>query len=394
MVALPNSAILVPQEWLTTIAGWTFVSGPKPRLENSACENIVYPAGAKKSFVLNMKNPYLSRELFWCAMKNVARNVKRISGHTLDELQEMLDTMAHEAQPRIYSVKTVAVPEPSKVVFTTVPHTLHFKPNDVRREIIAWFEHFHPTSNLNRGRLSGSVASLTCGAQTGRGSDRSCVIKRTLDYDYYPLSTLVHQLAQNAAGSVLPYLGFQILRFGPGQNLNQHRDYHNHADYPTHTMKFGKYTGGSLQMLRDGQWHSYDAECQWMSFDALKVVHRVTPVGRGARYSITLYTPGKLDRLTAQDWDNLARYGFPVYLYEPLPARMRRLTTPSHVMNLNSEPERTQEHDGSRQVAREQFRHRSYEAFNDCSATTLTTLNTYGTISQFQAWLTRQMLTW
>ena len=31
-------------------------------------------------------------------------------------------------------------------------------------------------------------------------------------------------------------------------------------------------------------------------------------------------------------------------------------------MNLTSEPERTQEHDGSRQVAREQFHHRSYEA--------------------------------
>ena len=106
-------------------------------------------------------------------------------------------------------------------------------------------------------------------------------------------------------------------------------------------------------MLRDGQRHSYDTECQLMSFDALKVVHRVTPVGKGPRYSITLYTPGKLDRLTAQDWGNLARNGFSIYLYEPLPAKMRRLTTPSHVMNLTSEPERTQEHDGSRQVARE-----------------------------------------
>ena len=31
VVALPSSAILVSQEWLTSIAGWTFVSGPKPR---------------------------------------------------------------------------------------------------------------------------------------------------------------------------------------------------------------------------------------------------------------------------------------------------------------------------------------------------------------------------
>ena len=42
VVALPNSAILVSQEWLTTIAGWTFVSGPKPGLKDSVCENKVY----------------------------------------------------------------------------------------------------------------------------------------------------------------------------------------------------------------------------------------------------------------------------------------------------------------------------------------------------------------
>ena len=64
VVALPNSAILVSQEWLTAIAGWTFFSGPKPGLENSACENKVYPAGGKHSFVLSMKNslPYLSKD--------------------------------------------------------------------------------------------------------------------------------------------------------------------------------------------------------------------------------------------------------------------------------------------------------------------------------------------
>ena len=127
-------------------------------------------------------------------------------------------------------------------------------------------------------------------------------------------------------------------------------------------MKFGKYSGGSLQLLRDGQWYSYDNDCQWMSFDALKVVHRVTPVEAGARYSITLYTPGKLGRLTAQDWDNLAKCGFPIYLYEPLPAKMRRLTTPSHVLNLNAHPEKTQEHDESHQQARERYHHRSHEA--------------------------------
>ena len=167
-----------------------------------------------------------------------------------------------------------------------------------------------------RGRLSDTALSLTFGAQTGRRSDRSCVIKRTLDPEYQPLISCVHQLAQNAAGSALPYLGIQILKLGEGQQLNQQRDYHNHPDYPNHTMKFGKYAGGSLQMLRYGTWHSYDIDCQWLSFDALKFVHRVQPVTSGSRYSITLYTPGKLERLTAQDWDILAKAGFPIYLYE------------------------------------------------------------------------------
>ena len=40
-------------------------------------------------------------------------------------------------------------------------------------------------------------------------------------------------------------------------------------------------------MLRVEKWHSYDKENQWLSFDALKVVHQVTPVTWSERYSIT-----------------------------------------------------------------------------------------------------------
>ena len=126
-------------------------------------------------------------------------------------------------------------------------------------------------------------------------------------------------------------------------------------------MKFGRYTGGSLQMLRNGEWYSYDNDCQWMSFDALKVVHRVTPVETGARKLVE--TP--LLSTPLPSW---------IYLYEPLPAKMRRLTTPSHVMNLNSEPGRTQDH-GSRQLAH-MLRY---------TVITWTTMSTCGMISQFQA---------
>ena len=257
------------------------------------------------------------------------------------------------------------VPDPPEVVFTMVPRTQHFVPTEVRKSIMMMFDRLRATPNANRGRLSGTALSLTFGAQTGRGSDRSCVIKRTLDPVYQELISKVHELAQNAAGAALPYLGIQILKLEARQELNQHRDYHNHPDYPNHTMKFGKYSGGSLQMLRYGRWHSYDSDCQWLSFDALRFVHGVQPVTRGHRYSITLYTPGKLERLTAQDWDLLAKAGFPIYLYEPLPARMRRLATPTHVMKLTSEAKKTQYGTNSRLEAKNQSHHQSENALID-----------------------------
>ena len=123
VVALPNSAILVSQEWLTTIAGWTFFSGPKPGLKNSVCENKVYPVGTDSSFVLSMKNglPYLSKELFWRAMKDIARQATLVSGHTWNEFKDMIDNRTYEPQPQIYSVNTVAVTETPKVLLSETP---------------------------------------------------------------------------------------------------------------------------------------------------------------------------------------------------------------------------------------------------------------------------------
>ena len=82
---------------------------------------------------------------------------------------------------------------------------------------------FHPSSNPNRGRLSATAKSLTFG---GRGSERSCIMKRTHDYQYFPLRSLVHELALHVVGPALPYLGFQTLslKLEAGQQLNQHRD--------------------------------------------------------------------------------------------------------------------------------------------------------------------------
>ena len=47
--------------------------------------------------------------------------------------------------------------------------------------------------------------------------------------------------------------------------------------------------------------------------------------------------------MTASDGDTLAKKGFPIFLYEPLPAKMRRLSTPTHVMALKPEAKRIEE---------------------------------------------------
>ena len=43
-------------------------------------------------------------------MHDIASQAERISGHSVERLQEMLYTVAPEPQPQIYAVKTIAVP--------------------------------------------------------------------------------------------------------------------------------------------------------------------------------------------------------------------------------------------------------------------------------------------
>ena len=52
---------------------------------NSACEIKVYPAGGKHSFVLSMRNglPYLSKDLFWMAMEDIAKHATLISSQDI-----------------------------------------------------------------------------------------------------------------------------------------------------------------------------------------------------------------------------------------------------------------------------------------------------------------------
>ena len=80
---------------------------------------------------------------------------------------------------------------------------------------------------------------------------------------------------------------------------------------------------------------SYDKDNVWLSFDALKAPRRVTEVVCWNRYSITLFTPGKLDRLTPSSWGTLARFGFPIYMYDVTSLQTRRLPEDSPTKPMN-----------------------------------------------------------
>ena len=96
--------------------------------------------------------------------------------------------------------------------------------------------------------------------------------------------------------------------------------------------------------------YSYDTENQWLSFDALKVVlhHPIHTWKIGSPDSTRLGLPSK-GRLS-------------YLLYEPLPAKMRRLTTHSHVMSLTPESERVQETLANGRADQPHYHHRSYAA--------------------------------
>ena len=83
VVALPQSAILISQEWLATVARWTLTAGPALG-SNGECENRVYTGTRGEAHKLAMNNglPYLSNELFWKAMEDISAQAKLISGHS------------------------------------------------------------------------------------------------------------------------------------------------------------------------------------------------------------------------------------------------------------------------------------------------------------------------
>ena len=68
-------------------------------------------------------------------------------------------------------------------------------------------------------------------------------------------------------------------------------------------------------MLRNQEWQSCAVPLIWTQFTADIVEHRAREVSSGERFSVTLFTPIHLERLTERDWMNLESHGYPGHLH-------------------------------------------------------------------------------
>ena len=166
----------------------------------------------------------------------------------------------------------------------------------------------------NRTSIAGGSRALFLGAQTNRGLQQGCVVKRTFQERYQEVLLKVHALAASCSKEI-PYLGIYVTQLSEGQGLNKHKDYRNHEEYLNYTINFGQYEGGHLEMLRHDEWQSCAVPLVWTEFTADIIEHRVREVTKGVRFSVTLFTPSHLERLSDRDWMNLESKGFPVHLY-------------------------------------------------------------------------------
>ena len=84
VVALRRPAILISQEWLTTVARWTIIADS----QDGVSQILAYTSTRGSPKTLSMKNglPYLSKELFWQAMEDIASQTTLVSGHPWPEL--------------------------------------------------------------------------------------------------------------------------------------------------------------------------------------------------------------------------------------------------------------------------------------------------------------------
>ena len=269
---------------------------------------IASPRGMTVTLVERSKMHYIDKATFFNVLRDAWNHCKASDGMDYDQLKSALSTLE---MPQVASA--VKLERTSSIRFLDMNMS---RKGYMRRivdlqktiEMMTW-----PSQN-NRPGIAGGSRGLFLGAQTNRGYEKGCVSRKTFDGQYTQILQRVHALAR-CCQKAIPYMGIYLTKLEAGQGLNQHRDFRNHEKYLNYTINFGHYTGGHLEVLRDDDWESCAAPLVWVEFTADIIQHRVREVTSGVRYSVTLFTPNHLERLSSEDWVNLESFGFPVDRY-------------------------------------------------------------------------------
>ena len=305
VVAIEGASPLMPLSWLILLAGWSYM----PVVKDEKMEvTIASPSGTSVTLVERSKMHYMDKATFFNVLRNAWDRCRASNGMTYDQLKRALSAAEspHEAS-------AVKVERPSSIRFLDMNMS---RKGYMKRivELQKIMETMTWPSQNNRPGIAGGSRGLFLGAQTNRGYEKGCVSRRTFDDQYTPVLLRVHALAR-CCQKKIPYVGIYLTRLEAGQGLNQHRDYRNHEKYLNYTINFGHYLGGHLEVFRDEDWESCAAPLVWVELTADIIQHRVREVTKGVRYSVTLFTPNHLERLSREDWMNLESFGFPVDKY-------------------------------------------------------------------------------
>eukprot|EP00971_Amphidinium_carterae_P024856 490525-Amphidinium_carterae.1 len=123
------------------------------------------------------------------------------------------------------------------------------------------------------------------------------------------LLRLVHQAAK---GLKQPYFAVTVNYIPEGAELPMHTDTNNWPGTMSFVCSFGQYQGGELWQRCDQtmqQWQSRETG-SWIALDPT-LPHGVKPVTAGVRWSLVVFTPGRLDQVPREAWQGLQMLGFP-----------------------------------------------------------------------------------
>ena len=265
------------------------------------------PEGIETELTERSKMHYLDQDTFWAVLSDVWKRHAPTTGMTPKQFRESLST---QGAPRDLNAVTVSRPASIRFLEMRVGRRTHMKKIIEVQQAIQ--EMVWPYQN-NCSSMAGSKA-LFLGAQTNRGLRNGCVVRRTFHEQYKVILERVHALA-GCCAKELPYLGMYVTQLVEDKLLIDTVIIATMRSTSTTPSIFGRYEGGHLETLRNREWQSCAVPLIWTEFTADIIEHRIRQVTSGERFSVTLFTPSHLERLTERDWMNLESHGFPVHLY-------------------------------------------------------------------------------